>query len=63
MRVPNQTRRSLNTVFSSSQEKSNLIASLKLQENEKNTVSQGFIQLVIWMLALPAITLILYLLS
>ena len=63
MRVPNQNRRSTNQVFVSSQDKSDIIASLRLQKEEETTPSNSIVQFLIWMLTLPAITLILYLLS
>lgn len=61
MRVPNQNRRSTNQVFVSSQENSDIIASLKLQENEETSVSKSIVQLALWLVALPIITLLLLL--
>jgi len=62
MSVPNQTRSVLNLIFSPFREKKIDRSSFILNDDEKSSITNSVIQLALWLLALPAITLLLLLL-
>ncbi len=61
MRVPNQTTRILNMVFSPLQVRKHDSSALNLRDNEKLSIPGIFVQLPLLLLVLPAITILLLL--
>ena len=61
MTVPNQTRDFINQEFSPEVDKKNEYSSLRLQSDEKTTLHDSLVNLIIWLLVIPFISLILIL--
>ena len=61
MKVPNQKRRFLNMVFSTSEEKRNDHRFLEPESEFKTTFANSLFHIALWLLTLPAIPLLLFL--